>query len=90
MFVKHPNCPKTKAAVIDGVYTTGCSQCLNTTSHSADYSAKWRRERSKDDHRADIVQRYDGDEINQEWVKLNESKAREALGDQATEDILRK
>lgn len=86
----HSNCSRTKAAVIDGVYLSGCSQCLSTGQSSADYSAKWRRERSKDDHRADIVQRYDGDKINPEWVKLHEKKAREALGDKAVEDLLRK
>lgn len=82
-------CPKTKAAILDGQYVEGCNQCLNTVTHSADYAAKWRRERSKEDHRQDIVQRYDGDKINKEWVQLYESKAREALGDAKVEEILR-
>ena len=86
----HPNCPKTKAAVINGVYITGCSQCLNTTQSSGLFAAKWKRDRSRENHRADIVQRYLGDKINPEWVKLYPDKAKEALGDKAVEDILRK
>ena len=82
-------CPKTKAAVIDGQYVEGCSQCLNTTDHSADYAAKWKRDRSRENHRADIVQRYDGDRINPAWVKLYEGKARQEFGDARVEDILR-
>ncbi|MBA3755745.1 MAG: hypothetical protein H0X02_05730 [Nitrosomonas sp.] len=86
----HPNCEQTKAVVINGTYTIGCKRCLPTTTHSADYAAKYTRDRMKEDNRKDIVQRYNGDEINQEWVKLHTDKAKEALGDQAVEDILRK
>lgn len=87
---EHEGCPMTKAAVINGEYVTGCNQCLSLVTHSSDYAAKWKRERSKENHRADIVQRYDGDKINQEWVKLYPDKAREALGEQEVEKILRK
>lgn len=88
---QHRNCPRTKSIITPaGTILTGCSRCLHTVTHAADFAAKWRREASKNDHRADIIQRYDGDKINPEWVKLHEDKAREALGDQATEDILRK
>lgn len=86
----HDNCTKTKAAVINGQYVTGCSQCLNTAQSSGLFAAKYNRERSKENHRADIVQRYDGDKINPEWVRLHETKAREAWGDQVVEDLLRK
>jgi hypothetical protein len=86
----HPDCPRTKAAVIDGSYREGCASCLNTITHGADYSNKYRRERSKEDHRADIVQRYDGERVNPEWVRLYEAKARQEFGDQFVEDLLRK
>lgn len=85
----HHDCPRTKAAVINGEYIEGCAQCLNTTQVSTDYAAKWKRERSKENHRADIVQRYDGDKINPEWVKLYEAKARSDLGDETVNNILR-
>lgn len=86
----HSNCPRTKAAVINGAYIEGCAQCLDSRQESSLFTAKYNRERSKENHRADIVQRYDGDKVNAEWVRLHEQKAREAWGDQTVEDILRK
>lgn len=85
----HKGCPKTKTAIVDGALVTGCSACLNTVVHGADYAAKYNRERSKDNHRADIVQRYDGDKINPEWVKLHEAKAIADLGQDKVTEILR-
>lgn len=83
------DCPKTKAALINGQYISGCAQCLNTTQSSSIYAAKWKRERSKDDYRGDLVQRYDGDKINPEWVRLYTDKAIEALGQTEVTNILR-
>lgn len=82
-------CPKTKAAVIDGEYVEGCNACMNNTQGAADYAAKWKRDRSREDFRKDIVQRYDGDKLNPEWVKLYEAQARDEFGDAAVEDLLR-
>lgn len=82
-------CPKTKAAVINGQYITGCGHCLNNVQHSSDYAARFKREAMKKDYRKDIVQRYEGDKVNPEWVKLYEDKAREAFGDAEVERILR-
>jgi hypothetical protein len=82
-------CAKTKAAVINGKYVTGCSLCIRTTQGSSLYAAKYNRDRSRENHRADIVQRYDGDRINKEWVKLYEQKARDEFGDDKVNDILR-
>lgn len=83
------NCPKTKAAVINVEYVEGCKECLNTTQVSGVFAAKWKRERSKENHRADIVQRYAGDKLNPEWVRLYEKKAREEFGDSYIEEFLR-
>lgn len=85
----HPNCPGTKAAVVDGEYITGCPVCLNITQGSAQYAAKYTRERMKENGRKDIVQRYDGDKVSKEWVKLYEDKARQDYGDTFVEGILR-
>lgn len=83
------NCPKSKAAVIDGQYIEGCHVCLNTSQSSSMFTAKYNRDRSRENHRQDIVQRYDGDKINPEWVRLYEKKARDDLGDDQVEKILR-
>lgn len=83
-------CNKSKSIVKNGKLLTGCRLCLPTLTHlSADYSAKYNRNRSRDNHRADIVQRYDGDRISKEYVTLYEDKARKDLGDEAVNNILR-
>lgn len=83
-------CKETKSIVKDGVLITGCRTCLPTITHtSSDYAAKYNRNRSREDHRADIVQRYEGDKINKEWVTLYEDKARQDLGDKAVDNIIR-
>lgn len=85
----HRGCLKTKAMVINGKYISGCSKCLNTTQIRADYANKYRREHMKRDNAKDLVQRYDGEKINPEWVKLHERKALEAFGEKGVEDIIR-
>lgn len=85
----HPGCKRIKAAVIGGEYIKGCPQCLTTTTTSADYAAKYKRNAMRKDNQRDLVQRYDGEKVSKEWVQLHEQKARQALGDQAVEDILR-
>lgn len=83
-------CNKSKTVVKDGIIISGCRICLPTITHtSSDFAAKYKRERSRENHRADIVQRYDGDKINKEWVKLYEDKARQDLGDETVNNIIR-
>ena len=82
-------CNKSKTLVKDGALITGCRVCLPTFTHtSSDYAAKYKRDRSRENYRADIVQRYDGDSINKEWVKLYEDKARQDLGDETVDKII--
>lgn len=84
------DCPNNKAAVVNGEYRTGCNQCLNTRQQSSDYANKYRRDRMRENGRKDMLQRYDGEEINPEWVKAHEDKAIEAYGAAEVERILRK
>lgn len=83
------DCPNNKAAVINGEYRSGCSKCLNTTQQSSAYANKWRRDRSRENHRADILQRYEGGKLNPEWIKQNEAKAIEDLGIDKVTEVLR-
>ena len=57
---------------------------------SASGAAHYKRREMVRDNLKDIVQRYDGDKINPEWIRLYEDKAREEFGDAKVEDMLRK
>ncbi|HEU5187931.1 MAG TPA: hypothetical protein VFT87_05530 [Candidatus Saccharimonadales bacterium] len=83
------DCPNNKAAVVNGEYRTGCDKCLNTRQQSSLYARKYARDRMKEDYRGDMLQRYDGDKVNPEWVKMHEDKAREDLGQETVEEVLR-
>lgn len=84
------DCPKTKSIVTNGVYKSGCRICLPTATHAtAAYAAKYHRDRQREDYRKDIIQRYDGEGINPEYVKQYETKAREQWGDDQVNEILR-
>lgn len=82
-------CPKDKAAVINGEYRTGCSKCIHSRQQSSTYAAKYSRDRMRENARGDMLQRYDGDKINKEWVQLHTDKAIEDLGQAEVERILR-
>lgn len=83
------DCSKNKAAVVDGEYRSGCKDCLRTNQKSSLYARKYARDRMREDYRKDMLQRYDGEKINPEWVKANEAQALEALGEETVTEILR-
>jgi len=87
--VKH-DCPNTKAVVLNGEYITGCSQCIESKKHTALFARKWERERMKENHREDMLQRYDGDKLDQNWVKAHQDKAIEEYGIDGVTEVLRK
>jgi len=83
-------CDSSKSTIVHGQVVIGCRICLPTTTHQAAlYAAKYNRVRSIENHRADLVQRYDGDKPNPEFAKLYEKTAREQWGDEAVETMLR-
>jgi hypothetical protein len=83
------DCPKDKASLVDGVLTEGCKLCLVTAQGTSLYYRKYQRDRMKENHRKDLIQRYDGDKINKEWVEAYPDKAIEGLGQETVERILR-
>jgi len=84
------DCPKDKASVVDGQYIEGCKLCINTVQKNSIYHRKYIRDRMKENHRKDMIQRYDGEDINPEWVKAYPEIARQDLGEAEMERILRK
>jgi hypothetical protein len=87
--MSHDDCPNNKAAVVNGEYISGCKACINTRQQSSDYAARFKREAMKKDYRKDVLQRYDGDKVNPEWVKEYPDKALEEFGQDKVTDILR-
>jgi hypothetical protein len=87
--VKHASCPNDRAVVVNGQYRKGCAKCIHTKQNSGVYAAKYKRDRIREDHRQDIVQRYNGDQLNPEWFKMYPDKAREEFGQATVERVLR-
>ncbi len=84
------DCPKDKAMVINGEYISGCKACINTVQSNSIYHRKYQRDRMKENHRKDLIQRYSGEDINSEWVKAYPDIAKADLGEAEVERILRK
>lgn len=64
-----------------------CSKCVNSFVPTSDYSAKWRRDRMREGHRADLVQRFDGDKPSKEYARLYPERARQQFGDAFMETV---
>jgi ribosome-binding protein aMBF1 (putative translation factor) len=78
-----------QAAVVKGVYLTErCDSCL-VHQKPNEYAAKWVRDRQREDHRRDMLQRYDfGDknEIDHDWAKAYPEQAEHHFGRDKLED----
>lgn len=90
--MKCPVCKKPttilKAAIVKGVYMTErCSKCVSSFIPSSVYSAKFKRDRMRENHRADLVQRFDGDKPSKEYARLYPEQARRQFGDKFMETI---
>ena len=86
--MKH-DCPKDKAAIVNGQYVTGCMVCLRTSQNVSVFAAKYHRTQQQVNHRKDLLQRYEGGKPNPAWVREHEAQARQHFGDKETEEILR-
>ena len=77
-----------KSAIVRGeLVTDRCEKCLDNFVPSGAYAAKFRRDRMKENHRADLVQRYRGDKPNPEFARLYPERARQQFGDKFMERI---
>lgn len=75
-----------RTAIKNGQYISErCEKCLAHFSASALYARKYEREQMKTNHRKDLIQRFDGDKISEEFVKAYPKRAAEQFG----EEILR-
>ena len=87
------NCPicqkpsdSLKTAIKNGIYLTErCERCLNNFAINSVYARKFNRERDKRDHAKDIIQRFNGDKINPDFVDAYPEESRKQWGD----DVLR-
>lgn len=79
-----------KALAVNEVFITGCKDCLNARQQTSLYARKWERDRMKENYRADMLQRYDGDKLDKDWVKMHTDKAIEQFGQDYVTEVLRK
>lgn len=77
-----------KAAIVRGEYMSDrCNKCANTFVPTSEYAAKYKRDRMRENHRADLIQRFDGDKPSKEFARLNPEQARRQFGDKFMETI---
>ena len=77
-----------KSSIIRGeLMSERCSKCVGNYVPTSDYAAKWRRDRMREGHRADLVQRFDGGKPSVEFAKLYPERARQQFGDAFMESI---
>lgn len=77
-----------KSAIIRGeLMSDRCSKCVNSFIPTSDYAAKWKRDRMRENHRADLVQAYDGDKPSKEFARLYPARGRSQFGDKFMETI---
>jgi len=77
-----------KAAIVHDEYMSDrCDKCVNTFVPTSEYAAKYRRDRMRENHRADLVQRFDGDKPSKEFARLHPEQARQQFGDRFMETV---
>lgn len=75
-----------KTAIKSGVYLSNmCERCIANFSTSAIYARRNEREWQKKHYRKDTIQRFNGNDINPEYVRAYPEESRKQWGD----DILR-
>lgn len=82
-----PNCGATtdilRSAIKNGVYISErCENCLAHYKPIADFARKYNRDRGKEDYRKDIIQRFEGTEINPEFVDAYPKESAAQWGDE--------
>lgn len=75
-----------RTGVKNGVYLSSrCELCLASEKGISIYARKYDRDRGREDYRKDIIQRFDGDKINPEFVDAYRKEASAQWGS----DVLR-
>lgn len=74
------------SGIKNGVYISErCDRCMANNKQFADYARKYNRDRGREDYRKDIIQGYEGDKVNPEFIKAYPKEAEERWG----KDVLR-
>lgn len=89
--MKCPTCTKEvdtlRSSVHNGKYVSArCENCLASYKQSAVYARKHARDRDREDHRKDTIQRFEGDKVNPDFVRAYPKEAATQFGP----EILRK
>lgn len=87
-----PVCLRPAKALVSSInrgvlMSTRCTKCASSFVPTADFAAKYKRDRMRENHRADLVQRYDGDKPSKEYARLYPEQARRQFGDKFMETI---
>lgn len=77
-----------RAAIVRGEYMSDrCDKCAGSFVPTSDFAAKFKRDRMRENHRADLVQRFDGDKPSKEFARLYPTQARQQFGDKFMETV---
>lgn len=90
--VKCPICGRKtdslNSAVKNGKYVSErCDKCLANNASYADYARKYERDSQRRKFGRDLVQKYEGDKINEEYVKSYPEKSKQLWGDSVVRDM---
>lgn len=92
--MKCSNCGNTgeiRSGIKNGkAYSDLCEKCAASFTTSALYARKFERDRDRSDHSKDIIQRYEGTEINPEFVEAYREQAVAQWGEDVVRDYGRK
>lgn len=76
-----------RSAIRNKVYLSErCDRCLAAKNGISIYARKYNRDRGREDYRKDIIQRYEGTEINPEFVRAYPEEAKAQWGDSVLRD----
>ncbi len=86
-----PVCKKKVTTLRSGVkgmtyLTDRCDSCFSNYSNIATYARKYNRDRGREDYRKDIIQRFEGDKINPEFVDAYREQSQSEFGDSVVRD----
>lgn len=76
-----------RSAIKNGVFLSQrCDYCLASNTGISDFARKYNRDRGREDYRRDIIQRFEGDKINEDFVRAYPEESRKQWGDQVLRD----
>ncbi len=63
-----------------------CDKCFSNYGRISAYARKYNRDRGREDYRKDIIQRFEGDKINPDFVEAYREQSQKEFGNEVVRD----